>query len=48
MILGLDVGSTTCKYVLCSDDGETVTIPNSKIWGNPIRNMSRKTKKGVE
>jgi len=24
MILGLDVGSTTCKYVLCTDDGETV------------------------
>jgi len=30
--------------IIFSDDDETVTIPNSKIWGNPIRNLSRKVK----
>jgi len=31
--------------VIITDDGEFVTIPNSKIWGNPIKNLSRSKKK---
>jgi len=27
--------------VIITDDKEFVTIPNSKIWGNPIKNFSR-------
>lgn len=46
-IVGI-VGEVTEVNLSCclvfSDDEETVTIPNSKIWGNPIRNLSRKEK----
>ncbi len=31
--------------VIITDDKEFVTIPNSKIWGNPIKNLSRIKKK---
>jgi len=34
--------------ILLSDDNETVTIPNAKIWGNPIRNLSRKVNHPTE
>ncbi len=46
-IVGI-VGEVTEVNLSCclvfSDDEETVTIPNSKIWGNPIRNLTRKKK----
>lgn len=46
-IVGI-VGEITEVNLSCclvfSDNKETVTIPNSKIWGNPIRNLSRKEK----
>ncbi|MBW2713575.1 MAG: mechanosensitive ion channel, partial [Deltaproteobacteria bacterium] len=46
-IVGI-IGEVTEVNLSCclvfSDDEETVTIPNSKIWGNPIRNLSRKEK----
>ena len=31
--------------VIITDDEEFVTIPNSKIWGSPIKNLSRSEKK---
>ncbi len=31
--------------VIITDDKEFVTIPNSKIWGSPIKNLSRIKKK---
>ena len=27
--------------IVITDDNEYVTIPNSKIWGGPIKNLSR-------
>ena len=30
--------------VTFSSDSETVTIPNGKVWGNPIKNASRNTR----
>ncbi len=37
----IEVNLAAC--VLFSNDDETVTIPNAKVWGNPIRNASRNT-----
>ena len=34
---------TLSSCVLITDDQQFVTIPNAKIWGNAIRNMSRLT-----
>lgn len=30
--------------IIFSAENETVTVPNAKVWGNPIRNISRNTK----
>ena len=38
----MEVNLAAC--VLFSSDRETVTIPNAKIWGNPIRNVSLNTR----
>ena len=38
-----EMGISSC--VIITDDKEFVTIPNSKIWGNPIKNLSRIKKK---
>ena len=40
-----EMGISTC--IVVTENNEYVTIPNSKIWGNPIINFSRlkKTKK---
>lgn len=35
----IEVNLSAC--VLFSGDNETVTIPNAKVWGNPIKNASR-------
>ena len=35
----MEVNLAAC--VLFSSDNETVTIPNAKVWGNPIKNASR-------
>ena len=40
----MEVSLAAC--VLFSSDNETVTIPNAKIWGNPIKNASRNTRQG--
>ena len=40
----MEVNLAAC--VLFSSDNETVTIPNAKIWGNPIKNASRNTRQG--
>ncbi|MDP7453644.1 MAG: mechanosensitive ion channel [Arenicellales bacterium] len=32
---------TLSSCVVITDDQQYVTIPNTKIWGNPIRNLSR-------
>lgn len=34
-----EMGISSC--IIITDDKEFVTIPNSKIWGNPIKNFSR-------
>lgn len=34
-----EMGISSC--VIITDDDEFVTIPNSKIWGSPIKNFSR-------
>ena len=38
----MEVNLAAC--VLFSSDNETVTIPNAKVWGNPIKNASRNTR----
>ena len=38
----MEVNLAAC--VLFSSDRETVTIPNAKVWGNPIKNASRNTR----
>ena len=38
----IEVNLSAC--VLFSGDSETVTIPNAKVWGNPIKNASRNTR----
>jgi len=38
-----EIGISAC--IIITDDNEFVTIPNSKIWGNPIKNLSRLKKK---
>ena len=38
----MEVNLAAC--VLFSSDDETVTIPNTKVWGNPIKNTSRNTR----
>ena len=35
----MEVNLAAC--VLFSSDSETVTIPNAKVWGNPIKNSNR-------
>jgi len=37
----IEVNLAAC--VLFSSDNETVTIPNAKVWGNPLKNVSRKS-----
>ena len=32
---------TLSSCIVITEDQQYVTIPNAKIWGNPIRNMSR-------
>ena len=39
----MEVNLAAC--VLFSSDHETVTIPNAKVWGNPIKNASRNTRR---
>jgi small conductance mechanosensitive channel len=36
---------TLASCIVITENNEFVTIPNSKIWGNPIRNLSRLTSK---
>ncbi|MBL7054195.1 mechanosensitive ion channel [Candidatus Woesearchaeota archaeon] len=38
-----EMGISSC--IVITDDQVFVTIPNSKIWGNPIKNFSRIKKK---
>jgi small conductance mechanosensitive channel len=38
----LEVNLAAC--IIFSTKNETVTVPNAKVWGNPIRNVSRNTK----
>ena len=38
----LEVNLAAC--IIFSTERETVTVPNAKVWGNPIRNVSRNTK----
>ena len=38
----LEVNLAACS--IFSTEHETVTVPNAKVWGNPIRNVSRNTK----
>lgn len=38
-----EMGISSC--VIITDDKKFVTIPNSKIWGGPIKNLSRIKKK---
>ena len=38
----LEMNLAAC--ILFSGEDETVTVPNAKVWGNPIRNISRNTK----
>ena len=38
----MEVNLAAC--VLFSSNNETVTIPNAKVWGNPIKNASRNTR----
>jgi small conductance mechanosensitive channel len=38
----LEVNLAAC--IIFSTEQETVTVPNAKVWGNPIRNVSRNTK----
>ena len=38
----LEVNLAAC--IIFSTEHETVTVPNAKVWGNPIRNVSRNTK----
>ena len=38
----LEMNLAAC--IIFSTDNETVTVPNAKVWGNPIRNISRNTK----
>ena len=38
----MEVNLAAC--VLFSSENETVTIPNAKVWGNPIKNASRSTR----
>jgi len=32
---------TLSSCVIITEANEYVTIPNAKIWGNPIKNLSR-------
>ncbi len=41
-----EMGISRC--IIITDDKEYVTIPNSKIWGGPIKNLSRIKKKKKE
>ena len=34
----LEVNLAAC--IIFSAENETVTVPNAKVWGNPIRNMA--------
>jgi len=34
-------GMTLSSCLIITEDRQYVTIPNTKIWGNPIRNLSR-------
>jgi len=38
-----EIGISSC--IITTDEKEYVTIPNAKIWGNPIKNLSRIKKK---
>ena len=38
-----EMGISAC--IIITDNKEFVTIPNAKIWGNPIKNFSRLKKK---
>ncbi len=38
----MEVNLAAC--VLFFIENETVTIPNAKVWGNPIKNASRNTR----
>ena len=38
----LEMNLAAC--IIFSTENETVTVPNAKVWGNPIRNVSRNTK----
>ena len=38
----LEVNLAAC--IIFSTEHEPVTVPNAKVWGNPIRNVSRNTK----
>ena len=40
----MEVNLAAC--VLFSSENETVTVPNAKVWGNPIKNASRNTRQG--
>ena len=35
---------TLSACTIFSEGNETVTVPNAKVWGNPIRNISRNSK----
>ncbi len=41
-----EMGMSPC--IIITDDKEFVTIPNSKIWGNPIKNLSRIKKNNMK
>ena len=32
---------TLSSCLIITEEGHHVTVPNAKIWGNPIRNLSR-------
>jgi len=38
----LEVNLSAC--IIFFTEHETATVPNAKVWGNPIRNVSRNTK----
>ncbi|NOZ81170.1 MAG: mechanosensitive ion channel [DPANN group archaeon] len=38
-----EIGMSSC--IIITKEKEVVTIPNSKIWGSPIKNLSRLKKK---
>ncbi len=41
-----EMGISSC--IIITDDKEFVTIPNSKIWGSPIKNLSRIKKNNMK